>query len=346
MHRLFLLLSIIILTLTACAPAASETTVTGTSAPIVITISASTASVGTEEPVMITPLPPDYTPPPTIVSATSTPIQTLPGGLGPTELKYRVLVQFPDFFFCDPDYYPVARADELELARQRFPELQSNPEEFNTILAHNHISGLSTFSDDQKLLIYQEHKKLDAIQIELSDTSYRFQLQVSKTKGGGELVSGLIDGQGSITILERKPSFATCPICLAAGTLIDTPTGPIPVQNIRVGMLVWTMDREGMRRAKPVIQVGKTVVSPTHQVVHLVLNDGREVWVSPGHPTVDGRSVGQLLVGDVLDGGLIHSVERVRYGGYATYDLLPAGETGYYWANGILLASTLKNIHK
>ncbi len=27
----------------------------------------------------------------------------------------------------------------------------------------------------------------------------------------------------------------------------------------------------------------------------------------------------------------------------ATYDLLPSGGTGFYWANGVLLASTLAN---
>jgi len=31
-----------------------------------------------------------------------------------------------------------------------------------------------------------------------------------------------------------------------------------------------------------------------------------------------------------------------RYAGEKTYDLLPAGDTGVYWANGILLGSTLK----
>ena len=346
MSRFLLLLSIILLTLTACTPIASGTTNTRTSTSIVVTVSASTAAVGTAEPVLITPLPSDYTPPPTPVLPTPTLIQTLPGGLGHTELKYRVLAEFPDFFYCYPDYYPIGRGDELGLALQRFPELQANPEEFNVILAHNNLTGLSTFSNDQKLLIYREHKKLAALHFELTANGYSFQLQVAKTEGKGELITGIIDGQGRITIQQRTPSYATCPICLAAGTLIDTPTGPIPVQNLRMGTFVWTMDRAGARVAKPVIQVGKTVVPPTHQVVHLVLDDGREVWVSPGHPTADWRSVGQLKVGDSLDGGMILSVEQVRYTGYATYDLLPAGETGFYWANGILLASTLKDIHK
>jgi len=31
----------------------------------------------------------------------------------------------------------------------------------------------------------------------------------------------------------------------------------------------------------------------------------------------------------------------VAYSGDRTYDLLPAGPTGFYWAGGILLSSTL-----
>lgn len=75
---------------------------------------------------------------------------------------------------------------------------------------------------------------------------------------------------------------------------------------------------------------------------HLLLEDGRELAVSPGHPIGAGRQAGQMKVGELLGGSLVASVELAAYNGKATYDLLPAGETGYYWANGILLASTLK----
>jgi hypothetical protein len=34
-------------------------------------------------------------------------------------------------------------------------------------------------------------------------------------------------------------------------------------------------------------------------------------------------------------------LEDVPYEGSATYDLLPSGDTGLYWADGILLGSTL-----
>jgi len=37
----------------------------------------------------------------------------------------------------------------------------------------------------------------------------------------------------------------------------------------------------------------------------------------------------------------VASADRVAYPGGATFDLLPSGSTGNYWANGVLLASTL-----
>jgi hypothetical protein len=75
--------------------------------------------------------------------------------------------------------------------------------------------------------------------------------------------------------------------------------------------------------------------------VHLVLADGRELLASPGHRTADGRPLGSLAAGDVIDGAKIIRWELVPYADARTYDLLPAGPTGSYWANGIMLSSTL-----
>jgi hypothetical protein len=76
-------------------------------------------------------------------------------------------------------------------------------------------------------------------------------------------------------------------------------------------------------------------------MVHVVLADGRELLVSPGHRTADGRAMGSLHAGDELDGSRVTTWELVPYSQGSTYDLLPAGPTGRYWANGILLASTI-----
>lgn len=301
-----------------------------------------TASAVTVVPEFNTPLPPDFTPPPTTSAPTDTSIPTLPGGLGPIELKYRILEQFPDFFFCDRDFYPIAVADEIDLAQQRFPEIQANHEVFDAILVKNNLSGQSTFTNDQKLLIYREHKKLAAIPLTLTGNQYQFQIQVAKTEGQGDIVNGQIDGLGNITVQETKSTIVTCPICLAAGTLIDSPSGAIPVEKLQVGFMVWSLNRDEKRVVSPVKEISKTMVPANHPVIHLVLDDGRELWASPGHPIMDGRQLGQLRVNDPLDGGTILSVEQIPYPGLATFDLLPAGDTGFYWANGILVASTLR----
>lgn len=295
-------------------------------------------SAGTVLPETISPLPSGPAP----SEAPGTQVPTLPSALSPAELRYRLLAEYPDFFYCDPDYYPVARDDEVALARERFPEIQANAEEFQAILEHTGLGGMTSFTDQQKLLVYQEHKKLAAIPLELAGETYRFQLRTADTSTlQGFYITGTIDSQGRIEEQERTPGFADCPICLAARTRIDTPHGLVAVEDIQPGDLVWTLDRAGERVSEPVLEVGQTAVPAGHRMVHLLLEDGRELLVSPGHPTADGRRVGDLQPGDLLDGARVVSLAYLPYEQRATYDLLPAGDTGLYWAGGILLGSTL-----
>lgn len=139
-----------------------------------------------------------------------------------------------------------------------------------------------------------------------------------------------------------QPPVGGCPICLSGNSLIDTPSGLIAVKDLQVGTSVWTTNKTGQRISGFITKTSKVPVPPTHQMVHLVLNDGRELFVSPGHPTIDSRAVGDLLPGELYDGVLVVSTERVSYGDGATYDILPSGATGFYWANGILIGSTLR----
>lgn len=132
-----------------------------------------------------------------------------------------------------------------------------------------------------------------------------------------------------------------CPICLASSTMIATPKGNVNVKDIQAGMMVWTIKRDGSKVAMPVSNTSKTTVPSSHRIVHLKLKDGREAWISPGHPTMDGRLIGTLKKGDRYDGSSVLLAELVPYRDLATYDLLPAGETGAYWADGILVGSTL-----
>jgi hypothetical protein len=67
------------------------------------------------------------------------------------------------------------------------------------------------------------------------------------------------------------------------------------------------------------------------------------VTASGQHPTAAGRAIADYKIGDMLDGARVISTSYITYTSGKTYDLLPAGTTGLYWANGILLGSTLKS---
>ena len=265
-----------------------------------------------------------------------------PQALTMPQLKFRVMDELGRPWFCDPDFYPVARADERELARQRLPELQKDAETFAAIVSRLKLAN-PAYTADEQLAIYREWKTLNALQLQPVNDVWAFNYVAMKTAGDGERVDGRVSVFGRITVINRmQAGQPPCPICLAVGTRIATPDGPRAIEDLRIGDVVWTIDATGVRVAAPLLAVGSTPVPATHEVVHVVLADGRTVLVSPGHPTADGRRVGELAANDVLDGVRVLSAERVAYAGGATYDILPAAATGQYWANGILLGSTLR----
>ena len=259
----------------------------------------------------------------------------------PTRLKYTLLDHYSEnnFFSCDPDYYPVSHGDEEEKAVLIFPSIQNNTEEFSSIVGRKGL--MPPYSDESKLIIYREYKKLNAIPLSpVTGSTYRFSLEL-ETPEGGRKVTGIIRDDGVILDQHSEEAFLTCPICLAKGTLIDTPGGPVAVDELEEGMPVWTQDAYGCRSIVPVIRTSRTPVPCEHMVVYLRLSDGRVLYASPKHPTIDNRTIALLRSGDELDGATVTTADLVFYGGEFTYDLLPAGDTGNYWANGILLKSTL-----
>jgi hypothetical protein len=257
-----------------------------------------------------------------------------------SQLKYQLLAAYPDYFWCDPDFYPIARSGvEQQNAIDQFAAIQANREEFTAILTHLNLPDKANYTDDEKLQIYREYKKLNgAVQVTAAASGYTFTIRIGQNQG--ETYQGTIATNGLITVTSTTPSINTCPICLAEGTLIDTPNGPVAVEELRKGMVIYTQDLTGKKIAG-VITATASAQSPTSfQITRIALNDGRVVSASPGHPTTDGRTIGGLKVGDTLYGGIVVSVTAVPYGGY-TFDILPDGGTGFYWANGILLKSTL-----
>jgi hypothetical protein len=262
------------------------------------------------------------------------------GVLSIAQLKLRVLDALPGpLDYCDPDVYPVARGSPLENARLHDAAIRRARAEYEAILASLGIPTTGQPSGEDLVRIYERWKQLNALQLTRNGDVYRFEVLVS-TDGGpnDQQVVGTVNAAGGVQSKASPGGRPNCPICLARGVRIATPTGPVPVEGIRVGMAVWSADRSGRR-------VRATVVRTRHRpadggLLRIQLADGRSVVVSPGHPTPEGKVVGQLAVGDLLDGVRITSVTAIPYRGF-TYDLLPSGPTGDYFADGVLLGSTL-----
>ena len=133
------------------------------------------------------------------------------------------------------------------------------------------------------------------------------------------------------------------PICLDSQAKISTPQGEVLVKDVVIGMPVWTTDGADEPKIGIIQQVNHTFVPADFRISHIFLADGKELSSSPGHPLGDGRLVGQIKEGDYISGVKVTKVERKLYNQNYTYDILPSGGTGKYWANGILLKSTLKS---
>jgi Hint domain len=257
------------------------------------------------------------------------------------ELKYRLVDTIGPPRFCGP---PVVRMPDDTEATQEAAALRSqDPATFDAIVRHEKLDAAHlTAADDRRIL--QQAQLLAALQLQAEGQHFRFDYIAARPSP--EHVVGTIDAQGAISLESHDPTPFPgrygCPICLAAGDRIATPNGEVRVTELRAGMLVWTMDA-GRRVAAPILVVSHTPAPFGHRVIRVVLVDGRTVFASPGHPTGDGRLVGELNPGDLLDGSRVVTADPTPYVG-DTWDLLPLSSTGEYWADGVLLGSTLSRI--
>jgi hypothetical protein len=256
------------------------------------------------------------------------------------ELKYQLIDKIGRPLYCGP---PVVRMPSPEEASQEVAALRTrDPRLFNAIVAHEHIDPDHLTTDNERLIL-QQAEMLAVLNLQAKDDLYSFDYVAGRP--GATHVAGTIDRTGTISLEKNDPTTfpgrGGCPICLAAGASIATPDGAVPVTRLRPGMIVWTLDAAGQRMPAPALLVSHTPAPVGHQVVRLIVTDGRVIEASPGHPTADGRRIGQLRPGDSIDGSWVRSVDLVAYTG-DTWDLLPQGPTGAYWADGVLLGSTLK----
>jgi hypothetical protein len=277
-------------------------------------------------------------------ASTAIPAPAVGTPLTVSQLTFKVMDSIGKPVYCDRDFYPIARqGGEQANALTQYPVIKADGEAYPAIVAHENLPA-GDLTDAQKLVLYRAWKLLLAVPLTSTGAGYSFSYRIQSTNGTASylLATGAVRVDGVVTVSSRTPTGPpNCPICLAAATLISTPSGDVRVTDIKVGMWVWTARADGARVAEPVLEIGSTQVPAGHLMVHLVLADGRELLASPGHRTADGRPLGTLARGDSLDGSTITTWELVPYSSDRTYDLLPAGPTHSYWADGILLSSTL-----
>jgi len=266
------------------------------------------------------------------------------GGVSQTlttpELKYRLIDTIGSPLFCGP---PVVRIPSDAEASQEAATLRSqDAASFDAIVHHEKLDAAHLTADDDRRIV-QQVQVLQALPLGADGPRFRFDYIAGRPSP--EHIVGTIDAHGTISLESHDPTQfpgrGGCPICLTATVRIATPDGAIPVSDLRAGMLVWTVDA-GKRVAVPIAIVSHTPAPFGHRVIRVVLADGRAVVASPGHPTSDGRRIGALNPGDLLDGSRVVTIDVLPYSG-DTWDLLPRSSTGTYWADGVLLGSTLAN---
>jgi hypothetical protein len=135
--------------------------------------------------------------------------------------------------------------------------------------------------------------------------------------------------------------------CLPPSTLITTPNGDVAIHQLKENDIVLTTNLKGEAVEAPIKITNKVLVSEVHSMIVFELADGRKLQVTAEHPSaIVSKSIDQYCIGEEIDGSVIIQKSVVIYNEEYTYDILPAGETGYYWANGILIGSTLSTINR
>jgi hypothetical protein len=271
-------------------------------------------------------------------SAAASSVTALPRSVW--QLRYLLLDRYHNFAYCDPDLYPVARDDEAAAAEDWWRHTDSSsPERLAILPQHGYHEPLTT---SQRLVAYRDHKKLTVIVMTPIAGGYRYTLSIgSSIDEPDQTVTGSITFVGTVTEASRTQRPGGCPICLEAATRIATPTGGRLVTNIKIGDLVWTVDARGHRVAAPVERTIRRATPGPHLMLQLVLTDGRTLIAAGTHPDVYGHDLRELRVALAYDGSTVASTAWVASTSTATYDILPSGSTGAYWANGILVGSTL-----
>ncbi len=145
-------------------------------------------------------------------------------------------------------------------------------------------------------------------------------------------------GGGICTALEFGCAWGA--VCASPDTMVATPVGERPIAELRTGDLVLSRDH-GVLAVVPIRATRQMPVSG-HHVVRITLSSGRIVEMSEGHPSAEGVPFRMLTPGMHLGDATIAALELVPYAFDATYDILPASDTGTYIAAGALVGTTMR----
>jgi hypothetical protein len=130
-------------------------------------------------------------------------------------------------------------------------------------------------------------------------------------------------------------------LCDSPDTPIATPTGDRSIASLQPGETVYGVHAGQVVEAR-ILRTRVALVPTGHRMVRVQLANGATLEVSPTHPTLDGRTFGDLRPGGVVGGVAIVDVGTVAYAHDRTYDILVDTDSGGYFAGGALVGSTLQ----
>lgn len=135
----------------------------------------------------------------------------------------------------------------------------------------------------------------------------------------------------------------TCCHCLSKGTMILTSEGLREVEKVKVGDRVYSVNKSGKKVLRSIINTAKVKAGNNHKMLFIELANGISIKMSVEHPDKNGLPMIEAVKKGELNGIEIKDISLVSYMNRYTYDLLTDGENGVYFANGILLGSTLSS---
>ncbi|HRI64383.1 MAG TPA: Hint domain-containing protein [Polyangium sp.] len=127
--------------------------------------------------------------------------------------------------------------------------------------------------------------------------------------------------------------------CVSTGTALSTPTGEVPIEELRTGDVIWST-HEGRVQAVRLLATQRVRVQ-NHSMAHIRFRDGFVVEISGEHPLGDGRSLWNLNPGEIIGTAQIEALSVVPYAGNFTFDVLPDSDSGTYYIHGMWVGSTM-----